>query len=108
MQTLNLAIRNRMALHECYMPFVRNGGLFVPTDMDLALGEAVCIRLDFMDEPEPIRVSGKVVWITPQGATGTRTPGVGIGFDTDCESVRRKIENRLAGAADTNRPTHTL
>ena len=108
MQTLNLALRDCKTLHECYMPFVRNGGLFVPTDSDLALGEEVCISLEFMDEPEPLRVPGTVVWITPQDAQGNRTPGAGIGFDTGCEPVRRRIENRLAGEPASSCRTHTL
>ena len=107
MQTLNLAIKDRMTLYECYMPFVRSGGLFIPTDAELTLGEAVCIWLDFMQEPEPFRLPGKVVWITPQGAQGDRIAGVGIGFDGD-ESMRRKIENCLAGAVASERHTHTL
>ena len=107
MQTLNLAIKDRMTLYECYMPFVRNGGLFIPTDAELTLGEAVCIGLDFMQEQEPFRLPGKVVWITPQGAQGDRIAGVGIGFDGDA-SMRRKIENCLAGAVASERHTHTL
>ena len=107
MQTLNLAIKDRMTLYECYMPFVGNGGLFIPTDAEFALGEAVCISLDFMQEPEALRLRGSVVWITPQGAQGDRIAGVGIGFDGD-ESMRRKIENCLAGAVASERHTHTL
>ncbi|MDE0064785.1 MAG: PilZ domain-containing protein [Gammaproteobacteria bacterium] len=108
MQTLNLAIKDRMSLYECYMPFVRNGGLFIPTNASLTLGEAVAISLEFMQEPEPLRLSGTVVWITPQGAQGDRTAGVGIGFDAGGESMRRKIENCLAGAVASERHTHTL
>ncbi len=107
MQTLNLAIKDRMTLYECYLPFVGNGGLFIPTDAEFTLGEAVCISLDFMQEPETLRLPGTVVWITPQGAQGDRTAGVGIGFDGD-ESMRRKIENCLAGAVASERHTHTL
>ena len=108
MQTLNLTIVDRMTLHECYMPFIANGGLFVPTDVELRLGEEVCVSLDFMREPEPLRASGKVVWITPQGAQANRAAGVGIGFDAGGASMRRRIEDRLAGAAVPEQQTHTL
>ncbi len=97
-----------MSLYKCYMPFVKNGGLFIPTDAALTLGEAVAVSLDFMQEPEPLRLSGTVVWITPKGAQGDRAAGVGIGFDTGDESVRRKLETCLAGAVDSERLTHTL
>ena len=108
MQTLNLSIKDRMSLYECYMPFVNNGGLFIPTDAVLTLGEAVELSLDFMQEPEPLRLSGKVVWITPQGAQGDRIAGVGIGFDSGGEPMRLKIEKCLAGAVTSERHTHTL
>ena len=107
MQTLNLAIKDRVTLYECYMPFVGNGGLFIPTDAEFRLGEAVCISLELMQEPVPLRLPGKVVWITPQGAQGDRTAGVGIGFDGDA-SMRRRIENCLAGTVASERRTHTL
>ena len=108
MQTLNLTVRDRMTLYECYMPFVTNGGLFVPTDARLALGEAVCLSVDLMGEPEPLQVRGTVVWITPPGAQGNRSAGAGIAFGAGCESTRRKIETCLAGAAASESHTHTL
>ena len=108
MRTLNLAIKDRMTLYECYMPFIRHGGLFVPSEQNLALGERVRISLHLMNEPEPLRTSGTVIWITPPGAQGNRTAGVGIGFDAGGESLRRKIENRLGDAVASERHTHTL
>ena len=108
MQTLNLAIKDRMLLYESYMPFVKDGGLFVPTDSDLSLGEDVCISLDLMHEPEPLRAVGTVVWITPRGAQGNRAAGVGIGFGADSDAVRGKIETCLAGAVGSERRTHTM
>ncbi len=102
-----------MALYACYMPFVENGGLFVPSEQDpglgeLALGEKVGISLDLMHEPETFRAEGRVVWITPQGAEGNRVAGTGVALDTGSESIRRKIEKRLAGAVASQHQTHTL
>jgi len=36
---LSLAIRDKQALHAAYMPFLRNGGLFIPADKDFDLGD---------------------------------------------------------------------
>ena len=105
---LFLTVKDRMQLYECYMPFLKDGGLFIPTDADHALGEAVSVLLDLMHEPERARVAGKVVWITPKGAQGNRPAGIGVGFDAEGDALRRKIETYLAGALGSQRRTHTL
>ena len=107
-KTLSIAIRDQARLYECYMPFVKNGGLFVPADPDCTLGEEVCVILDLMHEPEPIHLTATVVWITPKGAQGNRPAGVGVGLDGRHHDVRSKIETRLAGAVNSERSTHTL
>ena len=65
--------------------------------------------LTLMDETEKIPVAGKVVWITPIGAQGNRAAGIGVQFsDQDDGAARNKIEGLLAGALDSDRPTHTM
>ena len=61
-----------------------------------------------MDEPEKIPVAGKVVWITPQGAQGNRSAGIGVQFSDQDDTARRTIENHLAGSLQSDRPTHTM
>jgi type IV pilus assembly protein PilZ len=52
---------------------------------------------------------GKVVWITPKGAQGNRTCGVGLQFtDKDGGPARKKIETYLAGTSQSDRATHTM
>ena len=58
---LSLTIKDRAVLYAAYMPFVRNGGLFVPTNKRYELGEEVFILLALMDEPEKIPINGTVV-----------------------------------------------
>ncbi|HCR78656.1 MAG TPA: pilus assembly protein PilZ, partial [Alcanivorax sp.] len=77
---LSLSIKDKAALYSAYMPFVTNGGLFVATDKNYKLGEEIFLLLNIMDEPEKIPVAGKVVWITPQGAQGNRSAGIGVQF----------------------------
>ena len=60
----------------CYMPFVRNGGLFIPTNSSYKLGDEVFMLLSIMGEDEKIPVAGRVIWITPKGAQGKRTAGI--------------------------------
>ena len=105
---LSLSIRDRTLLYESYMPFVKNGGLFVATDEVRALGGQVRLSLNLMHEPAPLQALGKVVWVTPKGAQGSRVPGMGIQFDGRDGALRRKIETYLAGALGSERRTHTL
>ena len=38
---LTLTIRDKSALYLAYMPFVRNGGLFIPTSTSYRIGDEV-------------------------------------------------------------------
>jgi type IV pilus assembly protein PilZ len=106
---LTLAIRDLNALYAAYMPFVRNGGLFIPTTKKYNLGDEVFMLLSLMDDPERIPVAGKIIWITPLGAEGNRASGIGVQFsEQDNGSTRAKIEPYLAGALKSERPTHTM
>jgi len=106
---LSLAIKDKNALYAAYINYVRNGGLFVPTTNPYELGDEVFILLNLMDEAEKIPVVGKVVWITPRGAQGNRTAGIGLQFtDKDGGTARNRIETYLAGALESERPTHTM
>ena len=91
------------------MPFVKNGGLFIPTTKRYQLGDEIFLLLQLMEEPDRIPVAGRVVWVPPVGAEGNRTVGVGVQFSEQDKGVaRRKIEEILAGALKAERPTHTM
>jgi len=107
---LSLAIKDRSALYNAYMPFVKHGGLFVPTAKRYSLGDEVFILLTLMEEKDRLPVAGKVVWITPPGAQGNRTAGIGVQFNesADGDAARTKIESILAGILGSDRPTHTM
>ena len=49
---LSLTIRDKAVLYAAYMPFVQNGGLFIPTNKSYSLGDEVFMLLSLMDEPE--------------------------------------------------------
>ncbi len=105
---LSLAIKDKAVLYAAYMPFVQNGGLFIPTKKEYDLGDEVFMLLNLMDEAEKIPVAGKVVWITPKGAQGNRAAGIGVQFNDQDDVVRSKIETYLAGALQSDRHTHTM
>jgi type IV pilus assembly protein PilZ len=105
---LTLNIKDRSALYVSYMPFIRNGGLFIPTNKQYRLGDEVFILLTLMDGAERLPVAGKVVWLTPRAAQGKRQQGIGVQFSTqDGGETQKKIETFLAGMS-TELPTHTM
>ncbi len=106
---LSLTIKDKSALYAAYMSFLPNGGLFIPTSREYRLGDEVFMLLSLLDEPERIPVAGRIVWITPKGAEGYRSAGVGVQFsDEDKGRTRSKIETHLAGKLQSERPTHTM
>ncbi len=106
---LSLSIKEKKALYAAYMPFVTNGGLFIPTKREYEMGEEVFMLLNLMDETERLPIAGKIIWKTPVGAEGYRAAGVGVQFsDQDGGAARNKIENYLAGALESDSPTHTM
>ena len=107
---LSLNIREKAALYAAYMPFLKGGGIFIPTNRAYQLGEEVFMLLSLMDDPQRIAVQGKVVWITPDGVQGNRTQGIGVQFthDDTGASARATIERLLGETLASNRPTHTM
>lgn len=105
---LSLTIKDKSVLYAAYMSFIKNGGLFIPTNKNYKLGDEVFMLLNLMEEPEKIPVAGKVVWITPRGAQGNRAAGIGVQFNDGDINARNKIETYLAGALKSDRPTHTM
>lgn len=106
---LSLTIKDKGALYAAYMPFVKNGGLFIPTSKPYKLGDEVFMLLTLMEESEKIPVAGKIVWVTPPGAQGNKAAGIGVQFsEQDNGQTRNKIEGYLAGALTADRPTHTM
>lgn len=106
---ISIAIRDKQALYMSYMPFIQNGGLFVPTQKDYNLGDEMFLLVTIMDEPEPTQISGKVVWVTPPGAIGNRPRGVGIQFlGESANNTVRLIESKLGASVSLTRSTHTM
>ncbi|MDQ2077996.1 PilZ domain-containing protein [Marinimicrobium sp. ABcell2] len=105
---LSLTIKDKAVLYAAYMPFVKHGGLFIPTNKSYKLGDEVFMLLNLMDEPEKIPVAGKVVWVTPKGAQGNRAAGIGVQFSDQDNTAVSKIETYLAGSLESERATHTM
>ena len=107
---LSLAVKDKAALYNAYMPFVKGGGIFVPTPKRYFLGDEVFLLLTLPESSDRLPVAGKVVWVTPPGAQGNRTAGIGVQLadGQEGETVRHKIETILAGLTGSDKPTHTM
>lgn len=107
---LSLAIKDKAQLYGAYMPYVRGGGIFIPTTKRYALGDEVFLLLSLLEDKDRLPVAGKVVWVTPAGSQGNRAAGIGVQFadSTEAETVKGKIETLLAGMLESDKPTHTM
>ena len=106
---LSLAIKEKAALYAAYMPFIKGGGLFVPTNKTYKIGDEVFMLLSLIDDPVKLKVVGHVIWLTPV-TQGNRPQGIGVQFSEKDggDEARRKIEALLGGVLKSTRPTHTM
>jgi type IV pilus assembly protein PilZ len=86
---LSLNIKDKSALYAAYMPYVKNGGLFIPTSKQYSLGDEVFMLLSLMDDKERLPVAGKIIWITPQGAQGNKSACIGVQFSNHDNGTTR-------------------
>lgn len=107
---LSLAIKEKAALYAAYMPFLANGGIFVPTNKGYKLGDEIYLILSLMEDGSKYPIAGKVAWITPAGANNNKAQGIGVHFPEDESGKRAKqrIEEILGAAIGSSRATHTL
>lgn len=107
---LSLPIKEKAALYAAYMPFLANGGIFVPTNKAYKIGDEIYLILTLMDDPTKYPIAGKIAWITPAGANNNRAQGIGVHFSSDesGQRVKLRIEELLGAALRSSRATHTL
>jgi type IV pilus assembly protein PilZ len=107
---IQLAIKEKSALYAAYMPIFTDGGLFIPTTREYRLGEAVYVLISLPDDPQRYPVAGQVAWVTPAGASGNRTQGIGVKFPKDEKAnlLKIKIEQLLGAHLASERTTQTI
>lgn len=100
MASIEYVIQNQIELNFSYMPFIKDGGLFIPTNEEFQLGDAVTVELKLPGHPETHQITGKVVWITPQNSLYQIFSGIGIQFVGDTaktihDLIRANIDNTI-------------
>jgi len=107
---LSLALKDKNAVYNAYLSFVKNGGIFVATPKKYSLGDEVFVLMTLPESSERLPVAGKVIWITPPGAQSNRAAGIGVQFSesAEAEAARGKVEALLAGITNSDKPTGTM
>ena len=107
---LSLPIKEKAALYAAYMPFLTNGGIFVPTTKPYKIGDEIYLILTLMEDVTKYPIAGKIAWITPAGANNSKAQGIGVHFSADERGrrVKQRIEEILGAALGSSRATHTL
>lgn len=105
---ISCAFANEAALYMAYMPFVKNGGLFI-RNQDYSFGSEVELTLNLWDEQEAFIIQGKVIWVTPKAAQGDKLPGIGLQFLSENKTVvTNMIEKHLAGMINSSQLSDTM
>ena len=107
---IQLAIKERAALHQAYIPLFATGGIFVPSTRDWRIGDDLYLLLTLPEDPQRHPVAGKVAWINPARAHGGRSQGVGVQFPSDdkARQLRVKIEQLLGSHKGSDQSTQTV
>jgi type IV pilus assembly protein PilZ len=92
---LSLAVKDKNALFQAYMPYIKQGGVFVPTPKRYFIGDEVFLLMTLPESAERLPVAGKVAWVTPSGAQGNR------GYR---RAVRRHARGRSGEEQDRSDP----
>lgn len=94
--TLSMAVGDKPALHACYMPFIKDGGVFVPSTNHFQLHQQVLLHLRLVEDGKKLQIPARVVWISPGIGRHSTSPGVGLQFTGEHRHrVKQYLENIL-------------
>jgi type IV pilus assembly protein PilZ len=100
-EILNYIIKEPVELNLSYMPFINDGGLFIPTFQTYTMGDTIFVDLLLPGKKDSLRIEGKIIWITPPNALHHVLPGIGIQFiGTTAPFVRGQVEANLDKTMD--------
>jgi Tfp pilus assembly protein PilZ len=85
------------------MPFIKNGGIFIPIkNTTYSLGDEVQLSIRMPERSEFDQTTAKVIWITPEKAINHIYAGVGLQLTGDnAQSLIDKIKSNLDNTVDT-------
>jgi len=106
---IKFVINEPLELNLAYMPFIRDGGLFITTVENYGMGQRVVLELQLPGRKEVFRTEAKVVWITPPNALHHVLPGVGVQFvGPNAAQLKTQIEADLDKKIDVGGYTYGI
>ncbi|NKB62413.1 MAG: hypothetical protein GKR95_09885 [Gammaproteobacteria bacterium] len=97
-EPITLIYRNRNELKSAHLPFIDDGGLFIPTHESYTMGEVVLVKVDLPDNNEPLVLSARVVWKMPRDSQNGAPMGVGVNFPGSAGAALAHCINGLLNA----------
>lgn len=98
-------------LYRAYMPFVKGGAIFLPTEKEnIKLGDILKIKLSLPEAKGDFAFSGKVIWITPRKLLSEEIKtGIGVHIDgPEASEIREQIETLIKDYLNSDQPTDTM
>jgi type IV pilus assembly protein PilZ len=90
------------------MPFISQGGLFIPSNRQVQLGDDIFVVATLPESSSRIPLTGKVIWISPR-ANAHRPIGFAIRLNgEEGQKFKDQAEKLLTGLINSERPTFTL
>lgn len=108
MEELSIGFSDLKELYRSYMPFLKQGGLFVRTSSGYKMGQSLALKVTLPDSLESISVSGKVSWVSPHGSQSALPAGIGIAFIDDKQQLSTTIEKLVAEYLAADEATYTM
>lgn len=108
MSSILLEYVTERELYLSYMPFLKNGGLFIRTTDLYDLGTEVVLDVTLPDSLESSTIKGTVCWHTPPGSQNGTPVGIGVNFDDDPDKIRHQIEKIIGRLLNSHEPTLTM
>jgi len=108
MENIYLEYVSDRDLYQSYMPFLKQGGVFVRTTDSYELGAEIMLEITLPDALEGSNVKGVVCWLTPVGVQNGTPAGIGISFEEDPDQIRSQIEKSLGRFLNSSEPTLTM
>ena len=108
MQTLTVEFENDRDLYQCFMPFIKQGGLFIHTTQSYKMDAEIKLEVSLPDALESSTVTGRICWVTPVGSQSGTAPGIGVCFIEDPDNIRNQIEKTLGARLNSDDVTLTM
>ena len=107
----SITITDKKELYRCYMPFIKNGGLFIPFNEEVgpnqvSPGQNILIIFSMLENRAKTPINGKVVWISKGGIQ--KGYGVTLGDSPPMKALKENIEISIVDMVRKKEPTYTI